>query len=200
MPTTASEPKELDEIFDNGAVVAVADTTFAYSQSGEGFSLKNITLSIRRGELVMVVGPVGAGKSTLLNALLGELSTIKSGTSRFKHAIQSSSSVAYCAQKPWIVAATVKSNIVLGGQEGDHLADEDEETDIMKPDGFKNPKYINEELYQLALSKSRIEEDMKQWAHGDLTEIGERGISISGGQKARVALARALYADSDGKL
>jgi ABC-type multidrug transport system fused ATPase/permease subunit len=203
--------------FDTNSVaplVSVDKRTFSYSATGEGFCLKDISLSVSKGELVMVVGSVGAGKSTLLNALLGELNVVGAADNATgpRPAIDSSLSIAYCAQKPWIVAATVKSNIVLAGQAPRvHLTgntefsdcaiaeDFDEETDIIKPDAFKNPEYVDERLYKLAIKKSRIAEDMKQWEHGDLTEIGERGISVSGGQKARIALARAIYADSDGE-
>eukprot|EP00605_Chrysophyceae_sp_TOSAG23-4_P003040 GSChrysophyteH1.ASY1.ANO1.3345.1 assembled CDS len=52
-------------------------------------------------------------------------------------------------------------------------------------------------MYDLALSSCCIEEDLKQLPDRDATEIGEKGVSISGGQKARLALARAVYSDAD---
>ena len=66
-------------------------------------------------------------------------------------------------------------------------------------DDFKKPAYVDVAMYELALRTSNIAKDMKLWPDGDETEIGERGISISGGQKARVALARAVYSDADGE-
>jgi ATP-binding cassette, subfamily C (CFTR/MRP), member 1 len=57
---------------------------------------------------------------------------------------------------------------------------------------------MDEQLYRLALETCRLKVDLEQWPDGDLTEIGERGVSVSGGQKARIALARAVYSDADG--
>ncbi len=64
---------------------------------------------------------------------------------------------------------------------------------------FKAPEGIDDDLYTLALESCKIVDDLGQWMAYDETEIGERGISISGGQKARIALARAVYSDSDCK-
>lgn len=64
---------------------------------------------------------------------------------------------------------------------------------------FKNPKYIDDTLYKLAIDTCRLNTDLDQWPDEDMTEIGERGVSVSGGQKARIALARAVYSDADSK-
>ncbi len=90
--------------------------------------------------------------------------------------------MAFCAQKSWILAANVRANIAMAG---------------VYKGNFKQPEDMNEELYQLALESCRIVDDLNQWPAYDETEVGERGISVSGGQKARIALARAVYADAD---
>lgn len=56
---------------------------------------------------------------------------------------------------------------------------------------------FNESKYRETLSICELERDLQILPAGDLTEIGEKGINLSGGQKARVSLARAVYADKD---
>ena len=81
-------------------------------------------------------------------------------------------SIAYSSQKPWIMSATVKDNITFQST-------------------FDDNKF-NKAIYHASL-----EQDMKILPFGVETEIGEKGINISGGQKARIGLARAIYADRD---
>ncbi|KIX09957.1 uncharacterized protein Z518_01038 [Rhinocladiella mackenziei CBS 650.93] len=80
--------------------------------------------------------------------------------------------IAYAAQSAWIMNASVKENIVFG-----HRWD---------------PHFYNQTINACALV-----DDFRQLPDGDQTEVGERGISLSGGQKARLALARAVYARAD---
>jgi ABC-type multidrug transport system fused ATPase/permease subunit len=68
-----------------------------------------------------------------------------------------------------------------------------------KDEDYKHPSFVDEDLYRIAVESCRIVADMEQWPDYDDTEIGERGISISGGQKARISLARAVYSDADCK-
>jgi ATP-binding cassette subfamily C (CFTR/MRP) protein 1 len=79
---------------------------------------------------------------------------------------------AYVAQQPWVMNATVKENIVFG-----HRYD---------------PVF-----YEKTVKACALIEDFAQLPDGDETEVGERGISLSGGQKARLTLARAVYARAD---
>ena len=81
-------------------------------------------------------------------------------------------SVAYVAQQAWVTNATVRENITFG-----HRWD---------------PSFYERTVKACALS-----EDFKTLPDGDKTEVGERGISLSGGQKARLTLARAVYARAD---
>ena len=76
--------------------------------------------------------------------------------------------VAYCAQNPFVIHATVRENITFGEE-------------------FDQEKYDN------VLSFCCLNEDLQQLPQGDATEIGERGINLSGGQKMRIALARVIY-------
>ena len=56
---------------------------------------------------------------------------------------------------------------------------------------------MDEARYNKVIECCQLADDLKQLAGGDLTEIGEKGVNLSGGQKARVSLARAVYADTD---
>ena len=80
--------------------------------------------------------------------------------------------IAYVAQQAWVMNASVRDNIVFG-----HRWD---------------PGFYEKTLHACALN-----EDLKTLPDGDQTEVGERGISLSGGQKARLTLARAVYARAD---
>ncbi|XP_070538847.1 uncharacterized protein [Ptychodera flava] len=80
--------------------------------------------------------------------------------------------IAYVAQDAWIFNATLKDNIL-----------------------FDNP--FDKAKYRQVLQAACLQDVIRMLPHGDLTEIGERGINLSGGQKQRVSLARALYADCD---
>lgn len=86
--------------------------------------------------------------------------------------IQFRGSLAYVEQEPFIVHGTVRSNILF----------------------FKD---FNEQLYRKVLRVSCLEKDLVEFPNKDLTEIGERGVNLSGGQKARISLARALYSQAD---
>lgn len=80
--------------------------------------------------------------------------------------------IAYVEQEPYIYSTTIKDNILFG-------------------------KKYNEELFNKALEVSQMKRDVEQFANGADTVIGERGINISGGQKARISLARAVYSEAD---
>ncbi|CAM42570.1 p-glycoprotein e [Leishmania braziliensis MHOM/BR/75/M2904] len=83
-----------------------------------------------------------------------------------------SRSVAYVPQQPWIMSATLRDNVVFFGA----------------PDAV---------AFERAVRSSQLATDLALLADGAETEIGERGINLSGGQRARVSLARAVYADRD---
>ena len=82
------------------------------------------------------------------------------------------SRVAYAPQTAWNIAGTIKENVVLGAT---------------------SPRF-DPVAFRSALEASSLEDDLKSWPDGEETEIGERGVSLSGGQAARLALARVCYA------
>ncbi|CAF4216107.1 unnamed protein product [Rotaria sp. Silwood2] len=130
-------------------------------------SLFSLNLKIRSGKLVGVKGAIGAGKSTLLAAILGEINLV-SGKLRLYV-----DSISYAPQSSWIFADTIRANILLG-------------------------KPMDEQRYKNVIKACCLDIDLQNFGKaGDLLMIGDKGINLSGGQKARISLARALYADAD---
>ena len=80
--------------------------------------------------------------------------------------------VAYCSQQPWVQNMSIRQNITAGLPHHPHR-------------------------YSRAIRCAQLLPDLEALEDGDSTEVGERGVTLSGGQKARVALARAVYADAD---
>ncbi|KAK2404491.1 ABC transporter C family member [Trifolium repens] len=79
---------------------------------------------------------------------------------------------AYVSQTAWIQTGSVRDNILFGSP-------------------------MDAQKYQETLHRSSLVKDLELFPHGDLTEIGERGVNLSGGQKQRIQLARALYQNAD---
>eukprot|EP00934_Nitzschia_sp_Nitz4_P008776 Nitzschia sp. Nitz4//scaffold175_size95217//10753//15087//NITZ4_004718-RA/size95217-processed-gene-0.45-mRNA-1//1//CDS//3329538924//8766//frame0 len=132
-------------------------------------TLQNITCQIEAGSLVAVVGQVGSGKSSFLSALLGEMESIQNSKVYTPGCgTNVEGSVSYCTQSPWVVNETLRGNVLFGRE-------------------------YDEARYNEVLDCCALRDDIAILPAGDMTEIGERGINLSGGQKARVSLARALY-------
>jgi ABC-type transport system involved in cytochrome bd biosynthesis fused ATPase/permease subunit len=121
---------------------------------------------VRAGELLAVVGPVASGKSSLLAAMLGEVRLVAGSVERTGG---SAAPLALCAQQPWVLNDTLRANVLFGApHDADRLA--------------------------AVLDACALRPDLAALPLGELTEVGERGVTLSGGQKARVCLARAAYA------
>ena len=80
--------------------------------------------------------------------------------------------MAFVSQTPWVYSGTVRDNIVFG-------------------------KEFHEQRYWKVIEVCDLEKDIASFTKLDLTEIGQRGVILSGGQRARVSLARAIYSDAD---
>ncbi|CCL99693.1 uncharacterized protein FIBRA_01714 [Fibroporia radiculosa] len=146
-------------------IVSIANGEFYWSKDAPSPTLEGINLSLRKGELVGILGRVGAGKTSLLSALIGEM--LKTDGE-----VKVSGCISYAPQNPWIMSATIRDNILFS-----HVYDP--------------------EFYELVLDACALRQDLALLPNGDLTEVGEKGITLSGGQRARVALARAVYARAD---
>ncbi|XP_029334327.1 ATP-binding cassette sub-family C member 9 isoform X4 [Mus caroli] len=157
--------------------------TNGYFSWGTGLAtLSNIDIRIPTGQLTMIVGQVGCGKSSLLLAILGEMQTLEgkvywnnvneSEPSFEATRSRSRYSVAYAAQKPWLLNATVEENITFGSP-------------------------FNRQRYKAVTDACSLQPDIDLLPFGDQTEIGERGINLSGGQRQRICVARALYQNTN---
>lgn len=148
-----------------------ATTDESGAEKAPVIALQNVTTYIRPGSLVAVVGSVGSGKSSLLSAILGEMESIgdsKVHVPRTEEEKDMDGFASYCTQSPWVVNDTLQGNILFGRE-------------------------YDETRYQEILHACALLDDIAVLPAGDQTEIGERGINLSGGQKARVSLARAMY-------
>ncbi|XP_035178458.1 multidrug resistance-associated protein 7 isoform X1 [Oxyura jamaicensis] len=125
-------------------------------------------LSVRKGMLLGVVGKVGSGKSSLLAAITGEL--IKQGGQVYVCDLEQGFGLA--TQEPWIQFTTVRENILFGRE-------------------------YDARLYEEVVEACALSEDLNILPAGDQTEVGENGVTLSGGQKARIALARAVYQEKE---
>ncbi|XP_068607504.1 ATP-binding cassette sub-family C member 10 [Brachionichthys hirsutus] len=130
--------------------------------------LRGLNLHITKGSLVVVVGKVGCGKSSLLAALSGELSRL----SGVLYVADREAGFSLASQEPWIQHASVRDNILFG-------------------------KDFDPAFYQAAIEACALSDDLRVLPHGDMTKVGENGVTLSGGQKARLTLARAVYMDKD---
>ncbi|KAG7096565.1 hypothetical protein E1B28_003986 [Marasmius oreades] len=152
-----------------GKKPTIAPTAEKPTEDFRPFTLPHVSLTIPRGQLVAIVGPVGSGKSSLLQALIGEMRQTNrtSATS-----VRFGGTVSYSPQTAWIQNATIRDNVTFG-------------------------RPFDEVKYQEALRKSCLERDLEMLPYGDLTEVGEKGISLSGGQKQRINIARGVYSDAE---
>lgn len=139
-------------------------------------TIKNVSLNIRRGEFVGLVGPSGSGKSTLVDLILGVL-PVESGMALLDgkkplETIQNfPGAVAYVPQEVFLTSGTVLENIALGFA--------DDEIDLSR---------VAQVVEQAGLTGF-----MGELPDGIRTRISERGSNLSGGQKQRIGIARALY-------
>ena len=131
--------------------------------------LENIDLKIEKGQLIGIVGKVGSGKTSLLNAILNNLDILNNPTNK---KIKINGSISYVPQKAWILADTVRENILFR-------------------------KKYDETKYKKAVELSRLDVDFELLKAGDMTQVSDNGDNLSGGQKARINIARAVYNDSD---
>ncbi len=132
--------------------------------------IRDVDLHIAHGELTLVSGPVASGKSTLLQSLVGNTEQLSGG-------MKVPQSVAFQPQSPILLDQSIRANILFG------ITDED-----------ANEAWLQESLRASTLSHDMDDPESTLHAMRELTSAGQKGSELSGGQQARVAMARCIYA------
>lgn len=138
--------------------------------------LRNVTISFNPGTLTAIVGPSGAGKSTLLDAILGITNpksgeVLISGYPPLEAFSKWPSKVGFVPQETYIRKGTIRENVALGFASCD----------------------IDDSAVNNAIERAQLSEFVSGYPEGIYSEIGESGSTISGGQRQRLGIARALY-------
>ena len=147
------------------------DTLIKFNDTKKIILLKDIKVNILKGEHIGIIGEVGSGKTCLLNAFINNLKVFPKNKNDIGN-IKLSGNISFVSQNPWILNTTVEENILLFNKK-------------------------DEERYKKIVSICQLEQDFKCLENGDKTEIGEKGINLSGGQKARISIARAIYSNAE---
>lgn len=149
------------------------DVSFRYLPESSRDVVEHLSFSLRKGEMLAIVGPVGAGKTTLLELIVNNLQPT-SGSILFngqgigeRSSSRLAQSIGYIRQESLLFSETVVNNITLG--------------DVFTDDDVRQ-----------ALETSVLLKEMEHLPQGLHTLLGQRGLSLSGGQKQRLSIARTL--------
>ena len=155
--------------------IKVTDVSLTYPYKQRP-AISNITLTIPTGTSVAFVGPSGAGKTTIIDVLLGVLnpdegSVLISGLPPLLAVAKWPGAVSYVPQDVVIATGTIRENVGLGYP----------------------PEVATDELVMRALKVAHLDKFVAQLPRGVDTQVGERGAKISGGQRQRLGIARAMF-------
>ena len=150
---------------------------FTYPEADCAF-IEDLSIEIKRGQMVGVIGPSGAGKSTFIDLFLALLEPDRGNVRVDGVDVAGQRSwwqqqIAYVPQSVYLMNDTLRRNVALGMNEED----------------------VDDLLVMGALKKARLADLVKSLPNGLDTEIGERGSNMSGGQIQRIGIARALFYD-----
>jgi len=192
--------KKLPMVNGNGGCIDLSNGNFFWSKptsashendnrTGASPALCGADIHVKAGEVACVVGNVGSGKSALIKAMLGELEPVPRiavddsvGKSVAPPAdslvnnipiVKIRGDVAYCSQESWLSKGTIQEAVLFGRE-------------------------YDEARYLSAIYDAGLDEDVASGTLSHNTEVGEGGFSLSGGQRARVQIARAMYGDNIG--
>jgi ABC-type multidrug transport system fused ATPase/permease subunit len=178
---TAVLPREQISGLGLTRLLRLDDVSYSYPNSDQ-VGVRDISLEIRAGERIGIVGSTGAGKTTLADVVLGLLEPdhgrlVVDGQDVTPENLRAwMQSVGYVPQDIFLTDAPVSENIALG---------------VLPAD-------IDFERISKAARIARIDQFIRdELPQGYQTHIGERGLRLSGGQRQRIGIARALYHDAD---
>ncbi len=148
--------------------------------TGDKKVIDDLCMQIKKGESVAFIGSSGAGKTTLADIILGLLEPQSGNITLDGRDIRELGQkwrnlLGYVPQSAYLISDTIRRNVAFGIED----------------------QYIDEELLWRALEQAQLKEFVEQLPQGLDTEIGESGVRVSGGQRQRLAIARALYNDPE---
>lgn len=169
------QPRQMIDAFRRD--ICVKQVTYSYADTPKP-ALVNLSLTIRKGETVGIIGPSGSGKSTAIDVLLGLLSpddgqVLVDGKDIQENMRGWQDQIGYVPQSIYLTDDTLLNNVALGVSE----------------------KEIDHDAVDRALAASQLQEFVDSLPEGLDTVVGERGVRLSGGQRQRIGIARALYHD-----
>jgi ATP-binding cassette, subfamily B, bacterial len=175
--TDPANPKAFSR--DPARAMRFDDVSFRYPDTAQGqHAVKNLSLDIKHGEKIGLIGYSGSGKTTLTKLLLRFMDVTEGGVKLGKTDIRELSQqelrrhIAYVPQEPMLFHRSIADNISYG-----------------------NPEASKRKVTQAAVA-AYVDEFVRDLPQGYDTLVGERGIKLSGGQRQRVAIARALLKDA----
>lgn len=156
--------------------IDVENIVWHYHNSDKKNILNGLSLEIKKGQSVALIGASGAGKSTLADVILGLLppqeGTVNvDGKSIYEIPNEWAKMIGYVPQSVFLVDDTIRNNVSFG----------------------LLPEEIDDKKVWGALEQAHLAEFVRSLPRGIDTIVGERGVRFSGGQRQRVAIARALY-------
>ena len=159
--------------------IEISHLTFTYPDSGDRPALRDISVTVAPGETLAIIGRTGAGKTTFISLLERLYDTDEADMIRMDgHPLRDiplgvlRRDIAYVPQDNFLFSDTVESNILFGVEHGTH------------------------EQAVAAARLACVHDNIMEFPQGYDTLLGERGVTISGGQKQRTAIARALMKDA----
>ncbi len=159
--------------------IQIKNLSFAYKTGKD--VLKNVNLTINKGENIGIIGESGSGKSTLMNIILGVINTYKGDILVDGQKLTLGNlnawfaKIGYVQQNIFLLDGTIRENIAFG-----QFSDQ-----------------IDENKIQQSVRGANLDEFISSLPHGLETKVGELGSLISGGQKQRIGIARAIYSDAE---
>lgn len=158
----------------NNNAIEMKNLSFYYPGTANGASLTDVSLNIKKGEMIGIIGKSGAGKSTIANIILNLLDPNKGEINVFS-SHSAKQAIAYIPQDIFLIDDTLRRNIAFGENDND----------------IHDSKIIE------SLKGAELTDFAKNHSEGLNLIIGERGIKLSGGERQRLGIARALYRDPE---
>jgi len=172
-PEIADNNREVNFEFNHH--IDLTNITYRYPNADDD-SLKDVSLTLRKGESIGLIGKSGAGKTTMVDVILGLLTPqqgdiLVDNVSIYNNLRNWQNMLGYVPQSIFLIDDTLERNIAFGVSD----------------------KLIDRERLIKAVQSAQLSELVDQLPNGLQTEVGERGVLLSGGQRQRVGIARAIY-------